>query len=151
MDVNYCKIFVGLQASGKTSFYKKYLSDRYLSLSLDMLKTRHREDILLIACLSSKTNFVIDNTNPTIKDRKRYINIVKNHRFKYYIECYYFNCSLEECIERNSSRTKIPKVPEIALKYVNKNLQIPTYDEGFDTIFDIHIKNNDFTSKERER
>lgn len=148
---NYCKIFVGLQASGKTTFYKKYFSDRYLSLSLDMLKTRYRENILLHACLNSKTNFIVDNTNPTILDRKRYINIIRKHKFQFNIECYYFNTELNDCIERNRLRKKIPKVPEIALRYVNKNLQIPTYNEGFNTIFDISICDNDFVSNERGR
>lgn len=148
---NYCKIFVGLQASGKTTFYNKYFSDRYLSLSLDILKTRHRENILLYACLSSKTNFIIDNTNPTIKERKKYIDTIRKHKFKYQIECYYFNSDIEDCIKRNRCRIKIPKVPDIALRYVNKNLQIPTYDEGFDTIFDISIQDDDFISNERDK
>jgi predicted kinase len=147
----YCKIFVGLQASGKTTFYRKYFLDDYLYLSLDMLNTRNRESILLSACVNSKTNFIIDNTNPMIKDRKRYISKIRRHRYKYYIDCYYFNSILEECIERNKNRGRIPEVPEIALRYTNKHLQVPTYDEGFDRIFDISIINNEFISNERRR
>ena len=35
-----------------------------------MLKTRHRESILIAACIEAKQPFVIDNTNPTPKERE---------------------------------------------------------------------------------
>ena len=38
-----------------------------------MLRTRHRERLLFETGLSAKQDIVIDNTNPTIKDRARYI------------------------------------------------------------------------------
>lgn len=56
-------IFTGLQASGKSTFYKEYFYKTHLRLNLDMLKTRHREKILFDACLESKSKCVIDNTN----------------------------------------------------------------------------------------
>ena len=36
-------IFVGLQGSGKSTFYRERFFDTHVRLSLDMLKTRHRE------------------------------------------------------------------------------------------------------------
>ena len=62
-------IFMGLQASGKSSFYLQNFYKTHIRLNLDMLKTRHREDILFEACLVAKQPLVIDNTNPTIDDR----------------------------------------------------------------------------------
>ena len=47
-------IFVGIQASGKSSFYRKQFFDTHLRIYLDMLKTRHRERILLRACIEAK-------------------------------------------------------------------------------------------------
>ena len=46
-----------------------------------MLKTRHRERILFNACLTAKQPVAIDNTNPAIGDRQRYIPLAKEHRF----------------------------------------------------------------------
>lgn len=66
-------IFIGLQAAGKSSFYREKFIDTHIRINLDMLKTRHRETILLNACLEAKQPLVIDNTNPTIEERKRYI------------------------------------------------------------------------------
>ena len=57
-------IFIGCQASGKSTFFKRYFSDTHIRLNLDMLKTRHRERILFQACLAAKQKCVVDNTNP---------------------------------------------------------------------------------------
>ena len=62
-------IFVGLQGSGKTSFYKDRFFATHVRISLDLLKTRHREDRILEVCLGTDQRFVIDNTNPTREDR----------------------------------------------------------------------------------
>ncbi len=58
-------IFMGIQASGKSSYYLLNLAHSHLRINLDMLKTRHREKIIFEAGLASKTKMVIDNTNPT--------------------------------------------------------------------------------------
>ena len=68
-------IFMGLQASGKSSFYLQQFYDTHIRLNLDMLKTRHREQLLFRACLTAKQPLVIDNTNPTLEDRRRYIPV----------------------------------------------------------------------------
>lgn len=40
-------IFTGVQASGKSSFYLLNLYHSHLRINLDMLKTRHRENMIL--------------------------------------------------------------------------------------------------------
>ncbi len=66
-------IFIGLQASGKSSFFLEKFYATHFRLNLDMLKTRHRETILLNACIDAKQAVVIDNTNPTKVERIKYI------------------------------------------------------------------------------
>ena len=39
-----CVIFIGIQASGKTEFYKQNFFKTHVRISMDMLKTRHREE-----------------------------------------------------------------------------------------------------------
>jgi hypothetical protein len=46
-------IFIGVQASGKTSFYRQRFFETHLRISLDMLRTRQREQLLLVACLGA--------------------------------------------------------------------------------------------------
>ena len=95
-------IFIGLQASGKSSFYQEKFIDTHIRINLDMLKTRHREKILFNACLEAKQPFVIDNTNPTREERSYYITSAKAKKFK--IIGYYFESNLENCKLRNQQR-----------------------------------------------
>jgi hypothetical protein len=75
-------IFTGIQAVGKSLFYKERFFTTHVRINLDMLKTRHREKLLLKACLEMKQPFVVDNTNPTIDNRKRYIGPAKQAGFQ---------------------------------------------------------------------
>ena len=36
-------IIMGLQGSGKSTFYNRYLADRFVRVNLDTLKTRYQE------------------------------------------------------------------------------------------------------------
>ncbi|MEQ8541828.1 MAG: hypothetical protein RIB93_30755 [Coleofasciculus sp. D1-CHI-01] len=62
-------ILIGIQASGKSSFCRDRFYNTHIRINLDMLKTRHREAILVQACLDAQQRFVVDNTNPTRADR----------------------------------------------------------------------------------
>jgi predicted kinase len=66
-------IFVGIQASGKSTFYLQRFFETHVRINLDMLRTRHREQVLIEACVAGKQSFVIDNTNATREQRARYI------------------------------------------------------------------------------
>ena len=81
-------IFIGIQGSGKSTFYKERFVDTHIRINLDMLKTRHREQYLVNACIVAKQAFVVDNTNPTRADRSRYIEPAKAAGFK--VIGYYF-------------------------------------------------------------
>lgn len=140
-------IFVGIQASGKSGFYRKYFLDTHIRLNLDMLKTRHREQILLQACLEAKQPFVIDNTNPKISDRHKYIELAKKYKFK--IIGYYFEPSLEECKQRNQQRPRKKSVPLVGLLATYKSLTIPSFKEGFDLIYTVQMSTDySFSIKE---
>ena len=45
-------IMMGVQGSGKSTFYARYLTDNYVRVNLDTLKTRNRERLLSEECLS---------------------------------------------------------------------------------------------------
>ncbi len=130
-------IFVGIQASGKSTFYREYFFDTHIRINLDMLKTRHQENILFQACLEAKQPLVIDNTNPTLEERNKYIKLAKQYKFK--IIGYYFQSSLEECKQRNEARTNKQKIPIIGLIGTYKKLILPTFAEGFDEVYTVEI------------
>jgi predicted kinase len=130
-------IIVGIQGSGKSTFYKKYFYDTHVRINLDMLKTRNREKIILDACINAKQSFVVDNTNPTILDRKKYITPAKDNSFK--IKGYYLKVDVNDAIKRNEQREAKKRVPIVAIKSTLNKLQPPTYDEGFDEIYIVDI------------
>ncbi|MGE8541460.1 AAA family ATPase [Acinetobacter sp. ANC 3813] len=133
-------IFTGVQASGKSSFYLLNLAHSHLRINLDMLKTRHRENIIFEACLASKTKMVIDNTNPTQADRARYIDRAKAAGFD--VISYYFETDLNSTLERNSYRAGKANIPEVGVRATYKKLDVPSFDEGFEQIFKIKIAGN---------
>lgn len=125
-------IFVGLQASGKSTFYKTQLYRTHIRLNLDMLKTRHRELILLTACIEAKQPFVIDNTNPTAIERARYI--VPARAAKFEVIGYAFQSSVESALKHNQGRDAAERVPNVAIYSTAKRLEQPDYTEGFDRL-----------------
>lgn len=102
-----------------------------------MLNTRHREDILLRACLDSKQPFVIDNTNVTREDRVKYINAAKDAGFN--VIGYYFQSKLQESLDRNSKRSGKALIPVKGILATHRKLQLPNYAEGFDQLFYVSI------------
>jgi predicted kinase len=130
-------IFTGIPASGKSTFYQQRFFDTHIRISLDMLRTRHRETVLIEACIAAKQPFVVDNTNVTREDRSRYIVPARAAGFQ--VIGYYFQSSIGASIERNARRlpARVVPVKGIAAKY--HRLQIPALDEGFDHLYYVTI------------
>ena len=133
-------IFTGVQASGKSSYYLLNLYHSHLRINLDMLKTRHRENMIFEAALASKTKIVIDNTNPDRMSRARYIQRARDAGFE--VHSYYFETDLSNSLERNRHRVGKANIPEVGVRATYKKLEIPKLDEGFDAIFKVKIIGN---------
>lgn len=130
-------IFAGIQASGKSSFYRERFFDTHLRINLDMLKTRHREDLLLRACIDAKQPFVVDHTNPSVVERARYIEAARAGGFR--VVGYYFHSSVKEALARNARRTGKTRIPEKGIFGTYKRLQVPILEEGFSLLYHVHI------------
>ena len=134
-------IFIGIQASGKSTFYTRLLNDgTYTHISLDILHTRNKEGLELTACLNEGRSFVIDNTNPEINDRAGYISKAKE--YDYHVIGIFFQSIVKDCVKRNEERDN--KVPSKAIACTSKKLQMPSSSEGFDELYFARIVNNDF-------
>src|SRR6516164_1171756 len=95
-------LFIGVQASGKSTFYRERFFATHVRINLDMLKTRHRERRFLEVCLETRQPFVVDNTNPTRTQRQVYITAAKQAGFR--VKGYYFQSKIEDCQSRNEQR-----------------------------------------------
>ena len=133
-------LFIGLQACGKSTFYKQRLVDTHIRLNLDMLRTRHREGLLFEACLAAKQPVVIDNTNPSIEERARYIQPAKAAGFR--VIGYYFRSRIDDCKRRNQQRPADQIIPLPGMLGTHKRLVRPSPQEGFDQLCYVWIDEN---------
>ena len=131
-------ILMGLQGSGKSTFYSRYLADDFVRVNLDTLKTRHQEKLLIEECVRSESNFAVDNTNPTRLDRERYIKPAKEAGYR--VIGYFLESKIKDCIQRNALREGKARIPEKAIAATSNKLEIPSYEEGFDELY--FVKNN---------
>jgi predicted kinase len=133
-------IFVGIQGSGKTTLYRERFFESHIRLNLDMLRTRHREKLLFLACLEAKAKFVVDNTNTLKVERARYILTARQSKFR--VIGYYFIPDLQGCLSRNAKRANSVSIPEKAIVGTRRQLQEPAFDEGFDELYHVEILDN---------
>ncbi|WP_425571229.1 hypothetical protein [Novipirellula rosea] len=137
-------VFTGLQGSGKSSFFKERFFATHVRISLDLLRTRNRENRILEVCIETQQRFVIDNTNPTCDERAKYIGKSRDSGFR--VIGYYFRSKVDDCLRRNKERTD--RVPEVAILSTAKKLELPKLDEGFDELWYVRIENSGFALEE---
>lgn len=132
-------IFIGIPGSGKTTFFRERFFDRYVRISKDLLRTRHREQVFLHACLSTQQRFVIDNTNVLAAERRLYIPRARAAKFR--IVGYVFDSTLKDALRRNAQRQGKAIVPIAGVIGKYKRLQMPDLREGFDDLLSVSIDN----------
>ncbi|MDA0168621.1 ATP-binding protein [Solirubrobacter taibaiensis] len=124
-------IFCGVQASGKTTLYRDRFLETHARISMDLLRTRAREAAFLRACLDTKQPFVVDNTNPTVAERARYVAPARAAGFK--VVGYLVDVPFAVAQARNAARERV--VPMVGLGDVARRLVTPTPEEGFDEVW----------------
>lgn len=129
-------LFIGIPASGKSSFYKERFFLTHVRINRDMVKTRRREELLIRACLEGKTKFVVENTNLTRPVRAPYIALAKKTGFR--VVGYFFDLPAPEAVNRNKLRSEAERVPAVAIWAARKRLERPAMDEGFDELYTVN-------------
>lgn len=130
-------IFVGVQAAGKSTFYRERFFDTHVRINRDMLRTKHREAVLLEACLRARQPFVVDNTNVTAAERARYVAAAKACGFR--VVGYFFRATAREAIARNKLRAGKAVIPIPGILGTLKKLEEPAWSEGFDALHVVTI------------
>jgi len=130
-------IFTGVQASGKSTFYRERFFETHVRINMDMLRTRRRESLLLNACIIGRQPFVADNTNPLAADRARYIEPARAAGFT--VTGYFFRATPREAIARNQQRTGRAAVPIPGLLGTYKKLEGMAVGEGFDVLYAVTL------------
>src|SRR5919199_4991024 len=109
-------IFIGLQASGKSTFFRKHFAATHEHVSKDLMRNNknpnRRQTQLIEVALQAGRSVVVDNTNPTVEDRASLIQL--GHTYGAQIIGYYFKSQVKHCLERNQQRFGKDQVPDVA-------------------------------------
>ena len=135
-------IMIGLQASGKSTFYQRHYAHTHVHINLDRLHTRNKERQLLLECIAKGLPFAVDNTNPTAQDRARYILPAKQAGYR--VIGLFFRSRVAECIARNEGRSGKAKVPAAAIAATSGRLELPRLSEGFDKLYYVSLHDDDY-------
>lgn len=130
-------IFIGIQGTGKSSFYQERFFHTHVRVNSDMLKTKHRLRVLFDACLEARQAFVLDNTNVTKEVRAEFISRSKAAGFR--VVGYYFRSDIASALARNSERASVARIPDRGVLGTYKKLEMPKRDEGFDALYYVQI------------
>ena len=146
-------IFIGLQASGKSTFFRGRFAATHELISKDLFPNNRnrnrRKEELIEAALSAGRPVVVDNTNPTVEDRRTLVRQGREYGAK--IVGYYFESTARECIERNRLRAGKAKVPDVAIYATAKKLVPPSYSECFDELFRVRLTGFSFEIRQEPR
>ena len=129
-------IFVGLQASGKSTYYRTHFAATHVHVSKDLMKNTRTRDAkqqqMIEAALREGKSVVVDNTNPTPAVRAPLIALGRRHGAR--VIAYYFEAVVKDAVARNRLREGAARVPDVAIFVTAKKLVPPSFAEGFDEV-----------------
>lgn len=129
-------VFVGLQASGKSTYYQTQFAATHVHVSRDLMKNaRNREAKqreIIEEALAQGRSVVVDNTNPTPAVRAPLIEI--GRRLGARVIACYFEATVKEAVARNRLRQGRARVPDVGIFVTAKKLVPPGVGEGFDEV-----------------
>jgi len=126
-------ILCGVQGAGKTTLYRDRFLETHVRVAMDLLRTRAREEAFVALCLGQRQPFVVDATNPTPADRRRYVEPARTAGFK--VVGYLVEIADAQALARNAARSGRQRVPAAAVAGTARRLLRPTPEEGFDELW----------------
>jgi predicted kinase len=139
-------VFTGIQAAGKTSFYRDRFAATHAHVSKDAWpnarKKEDRQRRLIEESLRAGRFVVVDNTNPTPLEREPLIAIGRTLGVT--VVSYSFVVAVDEALRRNAGREGRARVPDVAIYAVAKRLVAPIASEGFDRLYEVRLSEDGF-------
>ena len=126
-------VLCGLQGAGKTTLYRDRWQATHVLISMDEQRTRAREAALLEQCLAEGRSFVVDNTNPTAADRRRYVVAAREAGFR--VVGYLVDADATEALGRNAGRAGAVRIPDRGVVGTARRFIRPAPEEGFDELW----------------
>ena len=126
-------VLCGVQASGKTTLYRDRFLATHVRISMDLLRTRAREAAFLTLCLQTRQALVVDNTNPTPADRRRYVEPARAAGFR--VIAYLVEVDPSVALARNAERAGRARIPHGGVAGTMRRFIRPSPEEGFDELW----------------
>ncbi|MEU2714244.1 ATP-binding protein [Streptomyces sp. NPDC007205] len=135
-------VLVGLQASGKSTFYAQCLSDRYVLVSKDLFPRRARNKQLrqlrlLAEHLAAERAVAVDNTNPSPREWAPLVEVA--HTYGATVTAYWFPPDAAGSLRRNAGREGRQRVPDVGVLATLKRLRTPSRADGFDQVREVRF------------
>lgn len=130
---------MGLQASGKSTFYRERFAATHALVSRDLFRGNRqparRQRQLIEEALRAGRSVVVDNTSPTPEDRAAILEVARAHGAR--TACCAFSPDVRASLARNARREGKARVPAVAIRTTAKRLVAPTLAEGFDRLYEV--------------
>ncbi len=138
-------VLMGLPGSGKSTLTS--LFPEHVRICQDLIGNRNDCVNAVKRNFQQGNNVIIDRTNISRQQRRYFIDLAKDVNATIY--CIFLDIPAVECIERVKVRTghetikNLPdeKIIEIVSRF-NKELELPSYEEGFQDIFFVKNTND---------
>lgn len=139
-------VLVGLQASGKSTFYEQCLKDHHTLVSKDLFprSARHkqaRQMRLVEEALAAGRSVAVDNTNPSPEEWRPLVAAARARGAT--VTAYWFRPDLVESLRRNArrnaARTDRARVPEVGVHATLRRLRRPARADGFDAVYEVRF------------
>ncbi|MFC5745410.1 AAA family ATPase [Actinomadura rugatobispora] len=135
-------ILIGLQASGKTTFYRRHLSDTHVHVSKDLFgrssrRKQARQLRQIAEALEAGRNVAVDNTNPSPEEWRPLIETGRRHGAR--ITGYWFPPDVPAAVARNAARPRENRVPDVGIYATLKRLREPRHADGFDALRSVRL------------
>jgi predicted kinase len=130
-------VLVGLQGSGKTTFYRTRFAATHAHVSMDLLRSardrRARERALVAEAAALGRSVVVDDTNVRREDRAALVRLAAALGMR--PVCYLFPPDVRGALARNARRAGRARVPPVAIHATRARFEPPGEDEGFAEIW----------------
>ncbi|XP_006274927.2 bifunctional polynucleotide phosphatase/kinase isoform X1 [Alligator mississippiensis] len=135
-------VAVGFPAAGKSTFLKRHLVPAgYAYANRDTLGSWQKCVAACTAALRQGKSAAVDNTNPDLESRRRYIECAQDAGVP--CRCFLFMASLEQAKHNNRFRdmteTGHVSVTDVVLNTYKSKFVAPALSEGFSQILQVHF------------
>ncbi|GHH27869.1 ATP-binding protein [Streptomyces rubradiris] len=135
-------VLVGLQASGKSTFYARCLSGRYELVGKDLFprgarNKQARQMRLVTEHLAAGRPVAVDNTNPSPREWAPLVAAARAHGAT--VTAYWFPPDVPGSLRRNAAREGRGRVPDVGVLATLERLRRPSVADGFDAVHEVRF------------